>query len=242
MLRALILRLSLCVALLGGCAKHSSASHDLPELRPPAAADIHVGPGDIISLKVWRQQELEGQIVIAPDGTIALPLAGRIQVEGMSWSELVAAIDQSLSQYLVDPSISVDLVELNSQKVIVLGEVQNPAVLQAVNNLTILEALARTGGINADARTDNVMLVRGGAEEPQLYLVDVRGIYERGDFSQLVTLQGGDIVVVPSKTIVNVERFFRRMQAVLAPFLAGSAIYRNAVSGGAQGTSFLLSE
>lgn len=242
MLRALIASAGLCVALLGGCAKHSSASSELPELRPPSAQDIVVGPGDVIAIKVWRQQELEGQMVIAPDGTLSLPLAGRVQVAGMSWSELVAAIDQSLSEYLVDPSISVELVETNSQKVFVLGEVQNPAVLQAVNNLTILEALARTGGINPDARTDNVMLVRGGMEEPQLYLVDVEGIYQRGDFSQLVTLQAGDIVVVPAKTIVNVERFFRRMQGVLAPFLAGSAIYRNAVSGGAQGTSFILSE
>jgi len=110
-------------------------------------------------------------------------------------------------------------------------------VLQIENDLSILEALTRTGGINPDARTDNVLLVRGGLDEPQLYTVDVNAIFAKGDFSQMVYLQRGDIVLVPAKTIVNVERFFRRVQGMLAPFLSGSAIYRNVITGGAQGTS-----
>jgi len=72
--------------------------------------------------------------------------------------------------------------------------------------------------------------------------VNVDAIYGRGDMSQMVFLQRGDIVVVPAKTITDVERFFRRVQGLLAPFVAGSAIYRNAISGGAQGTSSVLIE
>ena len=82
-----------------------------------------------------------------------------------------------------------------------------------------------------------MLLVRGGMEAPQLFTVDVDAIFSEGDFTQMVYLQRGDIVLVPAKTIVNVERFFRRVQGMLAPFLSGSAIYRNVVTGGAQGTS-----
>jgi hypothetical protein len=50
----------------------------------------------------------------------------------------------------------------------------------------------------------------------------------------MVYLQREDIVVVPAKTITNVETFFRRVQAIVAPAVSGSAIYRNVISGGAQ--------
>ena len=57
---------------------------------------------------------------------------------------------------------------------------------------------------------------------------------------RLVFLQKGDIVVVPTKTITNVSRYFRDVQTTLSPFVAGTAIYRNATTGGAQGTSSVL--
>ncbi|HJN76619.1 MAG TPA: polysaccharide biosynthesis/export family protein [Myxococcota bacterium] len=210
------------------------------ELRTPAPQDFVFGPGDIIDVKVWRHDDLDMTITIAPDGNISYPLVGSVQVSGLTYPELVATLETTLSEYLVDPSVAVNIVEVSNQKVFVLGEVQNPAVLQIQNELSILEALVRTGGIHPDARTSNVMLIRGDFDSPELFLIDVDAIYGQGDLSQMVLLQKGDIVYVPAKTIVNVERFFRRIQGILAPFVAGSAIYRNAISGGAQGTSSVL--
>jgi protein involved in polysaccharide export with SLBB domain len=103
-----------------------------------------------------------------------------------------------------------------------------------------LEALTISGGINPSARTTNVLLIRGGVEKPELYVVDVHAIYSEGDTEQMVYLQRGDIVVVPTKTITNVGRYFREVQGTLSPFVAGTAIYRNATTGGAQGTSSAL--
>jgi len=210
---------------------------DIVSLRPPEPEDFVFGPGDIIDVKVWRQPDMDMQIVIAPDGAISYPLVGRLQVAGLTYPELVSTIEAALRDYYTEPSVAVNVVQVSNQKVFVLGEVQSPAVLQIESDLSILEALTRTGGINPDARTDNVLLVRGGMEAPQLFTVDVDAIFSEGDFTQMVYLQRGDIVLVPAKTIVNVERFFRRVQGMLAPFLSGSAIYRNVVTGGAQGTS-----
>ena len=106
--------------------------------------------------------------------------------------------------------------------------------------MSILEALTLTGGINPGARTNNVLLIRGGVEAASLYTVDVESIYTTGDTEQMIYLQRGDIIVVPARTITNVSRYFRDAQSILAPFVAGSAIFRNAVSGGAQGTSSVL--
>jgi polysaccharide biosynthesis/export protein len=198
------------------------------------------GPGDRIDVKVWRHDELDMSITIGPDGEFFFPLVGRVHAVGMTCAELVSALEQGLKGYYTDASVAVNVLAVNNQKVFVLGEVRTPAVLQIENDLSIVEALTRTGGINPDARTSNVLLIRGGIERPQLFTVNVDAIFRQGDMSQLVYLQRGDIVVVPSKTITNVERFFRRMQSVIAPFVGGSAVYRNSISGGAQGTSSFL--
>jgi protein involved in polysaccharide export with SLBB domain len=121
-----------------------------------------------------------------------------------------------------------------------VGEVTTPSVLQLSTEMSIFEALTRAGGLNTSARTDNVLLIRGQLEEPELYTVDVASIYQQGTTDQMVYLQKGDIVVVPTRTITNVSRYFRDVQSVLAPFVGGSAVYRNVVSGGAQGTSSAL--
>lgn len=237
----------LSLPLLAACATTASAPNiqhaaDAATINAPAPAEFVFGPGDRLSVKVWRHDELDMEITVAPDGGITFPLAGRIQAAGLSYPQLVAEIETALTQYYTDVSVAVNVEEVSNQKVFVLGEVKTPMVLQIENDLSILEAITRTGGIVDDARTDNVLLIRGGMEEPKLYSVDVGSIYGRGELSQLVYLQRGDIVVVPTKTIANVETFFRRIQGMLAPFVGGSAIYRNAVSGGAQGTSSALSD
>lgn len=206
-------------------------------LRLPAAEAFVFGPGDSVHIWVWRHEDLSLDVTVAPDGAITYPLVGRIVVAGMTYEQLVTKLQAAIAEYYVDAQVAVNITAVTNQKVIVLGEVENPQVLQITNELSLLEALTRTGGINPDARTRNVLLIRGGMETPQLYTVDVDAIYGKGDFSQMVYLQRGDIVYVPPKTITNVERFFRRLQAVLAPALAGSAVYRNIVTGGSTGAS-----
>ena len=225
------------LALLAACGPKvqniSAAPEGAVELSPPRAESFVFGPGDVIDIKVWRQQDMDMQIVIAPDGAISYPLVGRVEVAGLTYPELVSTLEQELAAYYQNPSVAVNIVEISNQKVFVLGEVQSPAVLQIESDLSLLEALTRTGGLSNEANTENIMLIRGGLDEPELYTVDVEGLLA-GDFSQNVYLQRGDIVMVPTSTIVEVERFFKRISGVLSPVVSGSAIYRNINGQGAQ--------
>ncbi len=235
----------LILALLSGCAKQlppnvSEGGGQVATLHAPPPEAFEFGPGDVLEIRVWRQPEMDMQVKIAPDGTISVPILGSVQAAGRTHPELVAELEAGLSDYYTDPQVSVNIGEVTNQKVFVLGEVRNPAVLQIENDLSIVEALTRTGGINPDARTDNVLLIRSAEEELELYTVRVDDIFGLGDASQMIFLQRGDIVVVPSRTIVSVERFFRRIQGMLAPFVAGSAIYRNSSQGDAQGINAAL--
>lgn len=199
---------------------------------PSTAAEFRFGPGDRLGITVFKHPDLNGEFTVAPDGTITFPLVGRLQVAGRSFTELVTEIEAAVREYYTDAAVAVNVVEVSNQKVFIVGEVSNPSVLQITGEMTVLEALTRTGGINPNARTDNILLVRGGAESADLYLIDVDGLLA-GDLSQNVQLQKMDIVVVPATTIVNVERFFRHVQGILSPFVSASQVYRNMnISGG----------
>jgi polysaccharide export outer membrane protein len=210
------------------------------QLNLPSAERFTFGPGDGLSIWVWRHEDLSMEVTVAPDGYITYPLIGRIQVAGLTYEELVRMLQVAVDEYYVDAKVAVNVTAVVNQKVLVIGEVNQPQVLQVLTELSIMEALTRAGGINPDSRTRNVLVIRGGIETPVLFTVNVDAIYGQGDMFQMVYLQRGDIVYVPTKTIANVERFFRRLQAILAPAVGASAVYRNAISGGAQGTSSVL--
>lgn len=210
-------------------ARERRERHDVAELRLPDKGQAELfsfGPGDRFSVAVYPHADLNAELTVAPDGTVTFPLIGRVQVAGRDYTELVQILESSLHEYYTDASVAVNVVEITNRKVFVVGEVDSPSVLQITGELTVLEALIRTGGINPDARTDNLLLVRGDLDEPELYTVDVRRLLD-GDMSQNAQLRPNDIIVVPAKTIVNAERFFRRVQGILGPFVGGSQIYRN---------------
>lgn len=228
-----------------GCAATNSqrppnvAETDI-ELRMPPEEAFTFGPGDAIAIWVWRHEDLTVEVTIAPDGYISYPIVGRVQVAGLTYEELVRTLQLAVNEYYVDAKVSVNITRLESHKVMIIGEVMSPQVLQISNELSLIEAVSRAGGINPDARTRNILVIRGGMENPQLFTVDVDALIRRGDMTQMVYLRAGDIVYIPTQTITNVERFFRKLQAVMAPAVGGSAIYRNFISGGAQGTSSAL--
>lgn len=240
-----MLRSTTLLLCLVACGPRSGRIQNIAEADPaartaPTVEQFQIGPGDRISIKVWRHDDLSMDVTVAPDGTISYPLVGALAVSGKTYNEIREMLTTAISQWYTDPQVAVNILELQNQKVFIFGEVANPSVLQLSSEMTILEALTLAGGINQYSRTDNVLLVRGGVEAPELYTVDVASIFNRGAMDQMVSLQRGDIVVVPTKTITNASRFFREVSGVLAPFVAGSAVYRNAVTGGAQGTSSVL--
>jgi len=242
-----MLREFLLFATLGtflGCARNAQVpniSEAPAELRvAPTPEEFQLGAGDRISIQVWRHEDLNMEVTIAPDGSITYPLVGRIELSGQTYTEILATLTAAVSEFYENPQVTVNIVEIKNQKVLVVGEVSSPSVLQLSNQMSILEALTMTGGINPGAKTSNVLLIRGGVDVASLYTVDVESIYTAGNMDQMIYLQKGDILVVPARTITNMGRYFREVQGMLAPFVAGSAIFRNAVSGGAQGTSSVL--
>jgi polysaccharide biosynthesis/export protein len=134
---------------------------------------------------------------VAPDGSIYFPFVGKMHVAGKTVGEVRDQLAAGLSPYIKKPQVDVRVLGYRSQKISVTGEVKSPGPL-AVSDvpLTLVDAITRSGGTNTDADLQRVRLTRNG----KLYELDADGVLDRGDMSQNVMLQAGDIVNVPDRT------------------------------------------
>jgi polysaccharide export outer membrane protein len=181
----------------------------------PSVVKFILGPGDEVSVRVWRNEDLNVAQQITPSGYLYYPMIGDIKAAGLSIMELRDAVTEGLSRYLVNPQVIMNVESSVSQKVFVLGEVNRPGVFPLVGPMSTIEAISAAQGFTLDAAPNSVVLIRGGGEKPQLAVLNVKSVIQKGNLTENVMLRGGDIIYVPSSTIADVERFFQRLRVVL---------------------------
>lgn len=166
----------------------------------PRRREYVIGASDVLSIRVWKNPDLNTDIAVRPDGTITMPLVGEIHAEGRRPSELRQAIADALSLYVKDPAaiVTVAVVTVNSYRVTVSGSVVHPGVMQAARYLTVSEAVALAGGPTRFASPNDTMIIRrnsGGTARriPVHYLDLVAGRRLEED----LVLLAGDQVYVP---------------------------------------------
>lgn len=167
------LRSALCGALL---LLTACAATDLPT----ATTDINsattvadwsaftIGPNDLIHISVFGQPEYSPPGVgvrVAPDGTLSLPALGSVSVAGMSAAEVASVVEAGLKKYLLEPSVSVTVLELSSRRFFVFGDVNTPGPFVMDRPITALEALAHGGGLVSGANGESVVIIRAHGED-----------------------------------------------------------------------------
>jgi len=162
-----------------------------------------VGPDDLLALSVYDSPELTRTVRVDANGNIRLPmLKDPIPVRGLVPSQVETTIAKSLTQgkVLVDPIVTVTIVEYQSRPVNVVGAVKNPLVFQATRPIPLLDAIARAGGMREDAGSDIVVsreVVQDGKPARIKQTIPVRKLIDNADPSANVMLRGGEEVLVP---------------------------------------------
>lgn len=185
--------------------------------QPPKPADFILGVGDTIDVAVYKHDDLKRSVKIDRTGMVMFPLAGDVQAAGRSIFEFRDELQAKLSKYVVEPQVLVSISGVQSQKIMVLGEVNSPGILTLDGSYTIFEAITKSGGMTADAKMNNVVLIRRGKEKAEFSTVDLKQAYKSGNLSQDTALQSGDIVYVPAVAIANVSWFFGHLSRILSP-------------------------
>ena len=178
----------------------SSGSSDPPTPRadsPPRI--IQIGPGDSVSIQVYGQADMSTVVYVSDDGTIPVPLAGSVQIAGLSPSEASKRIEKALKDgnFLVDPHVTLTVTVSRSQRVSVLGQVGKPGLYPIDANTTILDLLALAGGA-LDTGSEEIFLLRNDANGAlQRFPINLRLLQSAKGAAPEQALRGGDQIVVP---------------------------------------------
>ncbi|MCR4319591.1 MAG: polysaccharide export protein [Candidatus Brocadiaceae bacterium] len=215
---------SIILFIVGGCIFSKDISTNvsnsgIEDIKPIAFSEFTLGPGDTIEINVWKNEELNRKALIGPSGGFSYPFLGDIQVTGMSIFQLRQIITKGIAEYFVNPQVTINILSNQSKKIFVLGEVNRPGAFQMPGPTNIIEAIAWANGFTHDAKERKVLLIRGDIKEPELKAINLNTALKKGDTTQNLFLRPGDVVYVPATTFASAERFFRRIQSIITPFV-----------------------
>ncbi len=189
-------RLLVTTLLLAGTAAVLAADNSTAKA-PPAPASYTIQPGDVLSISVWKEKDMQMDVLVRPDGGLSFPLAGDIQTSKMTVEDLRAELTKRLGKYIPDPVVTIMAKQINGHKIYVIGKVNRPGEFTAVRQLDVVQALSMAGGLTPYASANSIKILRriNGAETaiPFRY-----GKVESGDsLKENIMLESGDVVVVP---------------------------------------------
>jgi polysaccharide export outer membrane protein len=157
-----------------------------------------LGPGDVFEFQVRGRPDISvAEVIVSPDGRVALPRVGIIEAAGHTVDDFVSDIRGRLEKYYQSPSVTVIMKRYENNKVYVLGRVANPGVVHLPGAGTLLEALSLAGGMPADTQKtflSRCMIVRGS---DLAIWVDLRDLLHNGNMSLNARLRNGDVIFIP---------------------------------------------
>ena len=172
-----------------------------------ALEEYRVGPGDKLEINVLGHEDMNKVVEVRGDGTINYPLLGDLPVAGKTVSEIDDALSGRLAKdFLVDPQVSVDVREYQSQWVTVMGEVRTPGRYVLKRNMRLVDLLAEAGGASKEAGRE-IRITRRADEKGGTRLVTVsrEQLLNANDPAANIVLVHGDIVAVAEQEVFYIR-------------------------------------
>ena len=163
---------------------------------PLPASQFLLGPADVIRVNVWKNNDLSQTVTIGPDGFVSLPLLGEVHVAGLSANQLGQTLSGQLSTYVVNPQVTVSVVDIRSRQVYVLGQVGKPGGYPLIAPLNVLQLIAEAGGLSNYANRKAIVILRGSGGNSEKIAFNYNNAIH-GDERQNISLKPGDTVVIP---------------------------------------------
>jgi polysaccharide export outer membrane protein len=169
--------------------------------------DYTLGPGDRLKLDIFQVEEYSGEYPVLVDGTISLPLVGKVRVSDLTIKETEQTVGEKYSLYLKRPIVTVGLVSPRPMSVTIAGEVNNPGAYKtnfAENPQfpTAIDMVRQAGGITTLADMRNIQITRKFQGREQVYNVNAWTLFEQGRLADL-RLRDGDTIFIPTVKEVN---------------------------------------
>ena len=158
-----------------------------------------VGEGDILTIKVFDNKELDTTVRVGGDGIINMPLVGQVKVDGMHVSAISHHIEKLLADgYLISPQVNVFVEEYRSKKVTILGQVNKPGLYELQGSISLLELISRAGGLTEDAGGQITIKRKTNIAEDDRKVINIEmaRLIEQGETSLNISVVDGDSIYV----------------------------------------------
>jgi polysaccharide export outer membrane protein len=164
-----------------------------------AAVDsgYRIQPGDVLQVSVWKEKDLEREVLVRPDGALSFPLAGDIQATDKTVEQLRRELGQKIGKYIPDPVVTVAVKAATGYKIYVVGRVARPGEYVTTRYVDVVQALSLAGGVTPFASANSIKILR--RKDSVVYAIPFKyGRIESGrSLEQNIMLQSGDTVLVP---------------------------------------------
>lgn len=169
------------------------------EFRAQSQVNYKIQAGDLLEIIIYQEKDMNRTVRVSGNGTITFPLAGNLELAGLSVPEAEAMLAQALSEFIINPQVTLLIKEYSNKQVYVLGEVKKPGsiTLPVERRLTVLEAITLAGGFTDLAAQDKTKVLRNKDGQNLSIQVEISKITKQGDKSADIFLEPNDTVFVP---------------------------------------------
>lgn len=174
----------------------SAAVNPTKEPIPPVS-QYRLQPGDVVQVSVWKETDLQSDVLIRPDGGFSFPLVGEFIAVGKTIEELNVEVTRRIQRFVPDAVVNISLKQPQGHRVYVVGRVNRPGEFLAVRPLDVMQALSMAGGATPFASLNRIKVLRRINGKQQSFKFRYSDIEAGRKLEQNMVLQGGDIVVVP---------------------------------------------
>jgi polysaccharide export outer membrane protein len=192
---------SACTLALSGCALFDKpAPPSAAALAGAAPADYLIGPGDGLSIIVWRNPEVSMSVPVRPDGKITTPLVEDLPAAGKTSTELARDIEKALAKFIQQPVVTVvvtGFVGNFNEQIRVIGQAARPQALPYRRDMSLMDVLIAVGGVTEFASGNRASVIRNVGGKQEKLNVRLDDLIKDGDISANMPMRPGDVLVIP---------------------------------------------
>lgn len=167
-------------------------------------------PGDVLDIQYRYTPEFNQTVTVQPDGYISLEIGGDLKVAGRNLTQVRALILTKARERLASPELNVILKEFQRPYVVVAGEVVQPGKIEVREKLTALQAVLLAGGFKDSAKSSQIVIFRKlNADTAEVKTLNFKSMKQTADLENDMTLQAGDMILVPRNRFSKIERYVR---------------------------------